>query len=38
MTSFFQSFCMRFHAFACSGVRIAVICALYFASIAFSES
>jgi hypothetical protein len=27
--SSFQSFCKRFHAFACSGVRIAAIWALY---------
>jgi|SRR5581483_8187100 len=38
MRSSFQSFCMRFHAFACSGVRIVVIWPLYLASIAFSES
>jgi len=29
MRSSFQSFCMRFHTFTCSGVRIVLIWALY---------
>ena len=38
MKSSFQSFCMRFHAFACSGVRIVLIRLLYLSRIAFSDA